>query len=158
MNRYRYLQLRQRTLFPITPVHTFAEYAKFKKEINDRQFKKRNLKKTYPPHEAYKTVDFHRLTIAWNSAVDNQSRTETDSNKRLYYKLPSQLERHYKRTLNWKSECATILMGGNAESLKPFRDLLINENTTSTLPPSILPEIPAGLKDNCYGEEGEILY
>ena len=90
----------------------------------------------------------------WNSEVEKQSRTETDSNKRIYYKLPSQLERHHKKTLTWKSECSTMFLGGNAAALKPFRDLLSNDNTTETLAPVPLPEIPHGAKDDCYRERG----
>ncbi|KAJ3836764.1 hypothetical protein F5878DRAFT_247355 [Lentinula raphanica] len=111
-NRYRYLQIRQRTLHAVTPVHTYAEYVKFKSCINDRQFRRRVIKQ-YSPHEAYKLIDFEKFAIYWNSEVEKQDRTEADSNKRLYYKLPTQLERHHKRTIAWKSERSTIMMGSN---------------------------------------------
>jgi hypothetical protein len=154
VNRYRYLQLRQRSLHPITPVHTIAEYAKFKQHIHDTQIR-RNTKKIYPTYEANKMIDFDKFAVFWNSEVEKQDRTEVDSNKRLYYKLPSQLERHHKRILAWKSERSTLLMGGNAAALKPFCDLLTNDNTTTTLPAQLPPEILAGEKDHCYNEEGK---
>jgi hypothetical protein len=127
VNRYRYLQVRQRALHPITPVHTYAEFKKFKNCINDTQFRKK-VRKDYSPAEAYKRVDFEKLAVYWNSEVDKQDQTETDSNKRLYYKLPPQLERHHKRTLAWSSECSMVLLGSNAEALQPFRDLLAANN------------------------------
>jgi len=154
VNRYRYLQLRQRSLHPITPVHTLAEYAKFKQHIHDTQIR-RNTKKIYPTHEAHKTIDFEKFAVFWNSEVEKQDRTEVDSNKRIYYKLPSQLERHHKRILTWKSERSTLLMGGNAAALKPFRDLLMKDNTASTLPAELPPELLAGEEDHCYNEEGK---
>ena len=47
-----------------------------------------------------------------------------------------------------------MFLGGNAAALKPFRDLLSNDNTTETLAPVPLPEIPHGAKDDCYRERG----
>jgi len=156
VNRYRYLQLCQHTLHPITPVHTFAEFTKFKEHIHDLYFR-RNTKKTYPTHEAYKTVNFEDLARFWNSEVEKQDRAETDSNKRLYYKVPAQLERHHKRTLAWKSERSTLLMGGNAAALKPFRDLLLSDNTTTTLPAIVLSQLRLSESDHCYNEQGKQL-
>jgi len=83
---------------------------------------------------------------------------ETDSNHRLYYKLPSHLERHYKRVLAFKTERSTVLMGTNATALKAFHDLLAgSDNTVETLAAQTVPELPAGLKDHCYSEDGEFL-
>lgn len=42
-NRYRSLQLRQRTLHCVTPVHTHAEYLKFRSMINERMTGTRKL-------------------------------------------------------------------------------------------------------------------
>ncbi|KAJ3710654.1 hypothetical protein C8R42DRAFT_729099 [Lentinula raphanica] len=156
-NRYRYLQIRQRTLHAVTPVHTYAEYVKFKSCINDRQFRRRAIKQ-YPPHEAYKLIDFEKLAIYWNSEVEKQDRTESDSNKRLYYKLPTQLERHHKRTIAWKSERSTVMMGSNMMALAPFRDLLTAEdgnNAAMTIPARPLPEtiVPPGASDHSYNED-----
>jgi len=41
-----------------------------------------------------------------------------------------------------------MFLGGNAAALKPFRDLLSNDNTTETLAPASLPEVPRGTKDD----------
>jgi hypothetical protein len=114
-----------------------------------------NTKKIYPTHEANKMIDFNKFAVFWNSEVEKQDHTKVDSNKQLYYKLPSQLEQHHKRILAWKSERSTLLMGGNAVTLKPFRDLLTNDNTTTTLPAQLPPELLAGEKDHCYNEEGK---
>ena len=46
-------------------------------------------------------------------------------------------------------------MGGNAATLKPFCDLLTNDNTTTTLPAQLPPKFLASEKDHCYNEEGK---
>jgi hypothetical protein len=143
----------QHTLYPVTPVHTYAEFAKFKSCINDQQFR-RKTRKSYPVNDAHKLVDFEKVAIYWNSEVEKQNQTETDSSKRIYYKLPSQLERHHKKTLTWKSKCSTMFLGGNVTALKPFRDLLSNNNVSETLAPAPLPEILRGVKDHCYQKQG----
>ena len=104
------------------------------------------MRKDYGPAEAYKRVDFEKLAVYWNSEVDKQDRTQTDSNKCLYYKLPPQLERHHKRTLTWSSERSTVLMGSNAEVLQPFRDLLAasNKEDRRVLTALPFPDIPQG--------------
>ena len=77
----------------------------------------------------------------WNSEVEKQSRTETDSNKRIYYKLPSQLEHHQKKTLTWKFECSTMFLGGNAVALLDVAafDAQGNPQPTSERPAFQLP-------------------
>ncbi|KAF8995410.1 hypothetical protein BDZ89DRAFT_1149619 [Hymenopellis radicata] len=124
-NQYRYLQLRQRTLQPVLPVASHAEYRKFKELIGKPIFRRGNG--GHPPHEAYKNIDFLALAKFWNSEVDNQDRTITDSNQRLYYKLPAQLELHHKKTILWKSERSTMLFGQNVAALKAFTDILTEE-------------------------------
>lgn len=158
INRLRYIQIRQRTLFPITPLFGFAEFARFKFLIKDPQF--RIGTRNYPPHEAHRNHDWEKLAIHWNSLVHMQSRSETDANKRYYYKLPSHLERHFKRTLEYKSELSTLLMGTNAAALKPFHDLLAaSDNYTVTLDaqmvPEFVPKIPIGEVDKCYRQNGK---
>ena len=58
-----------------------------------------NKKKIYPTYEANKMIDFDKFAVFWNSEVEKQSCTEVDSNKHLYYKLPSQLKWHHKKIL-----------------------------------------------------------
>jgi hypothetical protein len=48
-----------------------------------------------------------------------------------------------------------MFLGSNAAALKPFRDLLSTDNTTDTLASAPLPEIPCGVKDDCYQERGK---
>jgi hypothetical protein len=158
VNRHRYLQIRQRTVHPVTPVHTYQEYLFFKHWVSDAQFRKKT-QSTPAPHEAHKLVDFDQFTIFWNRNVYTQDRAETDSNKRLYYKLPSHLERHYKRTLLWKSERATVMMGSNAAALKPFKDLLASNNdSTVELAARELPGIPLGEEDRCFNQNGKFKF
>nr|GAT42352.1 predicted protein [Mycena chlorophos] len=141
-NRYRSLQFSQRTLHCVAPVHTPAEYAKFRSMINDTQFRKSQTK-VFAAHEAYKNVDYERVALAWNSDVDKQNRSETDSNKRTYYKFACQLEHHHKKVLLSKSQRATLLMGSNAAALKPFFDML-NDTVPGMAPAALdLPDGPA---------------
>ncbi|KAF5382845.1 hypothetical protein D9757_007324 [Collybiopsis confluens] len=152
INRYRYLQIRQRTLYPVTPVHTYAEFQLFQKYIHDAQFKKGS--KTHLPHEFYKGIDWEKVAAYWNTIVHQQENAETDSNKRIYGKLPSHLERHAKRIVSYRSERSTILMGSNAAALKLLNDLLTasNDNNSRVMAQDALtpPEVPAGEEDLGY--------
>ncbi|KAJ7917892.1 hypothetical protein B0H13DRAFT_2439933 [Mycena leptocephala] len=89
--------------------HTHKEYITFKAHTNHTKF--RTGTKVYPPHEHWKNIDFLKFAQFWNELVDAQPRSVTDSNLRLYYKLPQQLEAHHKKTILWKSECATLSDG-----------------------------------------------
>jgi hypothetical protein len=157
VNRYQYLQRRQRSLHPVTPVHTLAEYVFFQKLINNPVFWRPKMKNT-PAHEMYKAIDWEKLTPVWNAQVDIQDPTETDSNKRLYYKFHSHLERHHKRSLAWSSERTTIMMGPNALALKPLQDLLTKpvsvRPANAAFDAMALPELPSGKADLCYRDEG----
>jgi hypothetical protein len=104
----------------------------------------------YPAHDAHKMIGFDKVAVYWNS--EKQNRTETDSSKRIYYKLPSQLERHHKKTLTWKSECSTMSLGGNAAALNHFA---IFYQMTTQLRLCHLPEILHGVKDVCYQKQGK---
>ncbi len=70
MSQYCYLQLHQCTLYPVLPVHTHAEYSKFKLLINNTAFQKGY--RNYPAHEAYEGVDFNVLAKFWNAEVNTQ--------------------------------------------------------------------------------------
>lgn len=146
-NRYRYLQLRQRTLCAVVPVHTHKEYITFKAHINHTKFRKGT--KVYPPHEHWKNIDFLKFAQFWNELVDAQPRSVTDSNLRLYYKLPQQLEAHHKKTILWKSECATLSDGSNFAGRKQLLDILNSpDNYADTIPAIPLPEpMPDGELD-----------
>jgi hypothetical protein len=80
--------------------------------------------------------------------VEKQDHAETDSNKRIYYKVPSQLEKHYKKTVARRATRSTVMMGSNAAALEPLRQLLAEPNTTTVLHARSLP-------DHCYSEQGK---
>jgi hypothetical protein len=141
------LQLRQRSLYPITPVHTHAEFIKFKEHVLDPLFR-RNVRKAYSPNQSNRNIDFDEFARFWNSEVEKQDRAETDSSKRIYYKVPSQLEKHYKKTVAWRATRSTVMTGSNATALEPLRELLAKPNTTSVLHARSLP-------DHCYSEQGK---
>jgi len=143
------LQLRQRSLYPITPVHTHAEFLKFKQHVLDPLFR-RDVRKTYPQNQSNRHIDFDEFARFWNSEVAKQDHAETDSNKRIYYKIPSQLEKHYKKTVAWRATRSTVMMGSNAAALEPLRQLLAESNTTIVLHARSLP-------DHCYSEQGKCM-
>ncbi|KAJ7017758.1 hypothetical protein C8F04DRAFT_1331856 [Mycena alexandri] len=140
---YQYLQLRQRVLTAVIPVHTHQEYITFKSNINRHDFRKGG--KTYPPHERWKNVDFEKFAQWWNSQVNFQSRTITDSNLRLYYKLPQHLEAHHKKTISWSSERSTLAAGANFAARQAFLEILNSEdNLVDVLPAIPFAAIPDG--------------
>lgn len=141
-NQYRYLQLRQLTLYAVVPVHTHKEYITFKFNINNQKFRKGG--KVHPPHEHWKNIDFLKFTQFWNELVDAQSRAITDSNQRLYYKVPQQLAAHHKKTILWGSERSTLADGVNFAARKPLLEILNSEDNHVNVVPAIpLPEAVA---------------
>lgn len=77
MDMYRYLQIHQCTLYPVLPVASLAEYARFKVMIKDPRFRK--PRSNHPHHEAYKNIDFSALAKAWNTDVNTQDQNKLQS-------------------------------------------------------------------------------
>ncbi|KAJ7107540.1 hypothetical protein C8R44DRAFT_885526 [Mycena epipterygia] len=125
-SQYRYLQLRQGVLCAVLPGGKVAA-----------------------PHEHCKNIDFLKSAQFWNELVDGQSRAITDSNQRLYYKLPLQLETHHKKVLSWNSERSTLANGINFTARKPLLNILNSaDNHIDVLPAIPLPEsVPDGEVD-----------
>jgi hypothetical protein len=138
-NLYQYLQMRQLVLSAVVPVHTHKEYIMFKQLINNPMFRKGG--KIYPPHEHYKNIDFLKFTQFWNTQVNIQSPAVTDSNQRLYYKVPLQLETHHKKSILLTSERSTLAAGSNFISHQPFLDIITaDDNYVHALPANPLPD------------------
>ncbi|KAJ3842724.1 hypothetical protein F5878DRAFT_697092 [Lentinula raphanica] len=137
-NPYLYVQLRQRSFAAILPVHTAAEYRKAKAEANNKRYRRPYALlpgHKCPAHEAWKDIDFDKLALDWNADVEGQDPGIKDPNKRIYYKLPQQLEQHYKKTLQWSISRATMFDEVNAESLRAALDMLDGPNRARVLPP-----------------------
>lgn len=118
----------------------------FKANINRHEFRKGG--KNYPPHERWKNVDFEKFAQWWNLQVNLQSRTITDSNLRLYYKLPQHLETHHKKTILWSSERSTLAAGANFTARKALVEILNSEdNFVDVLPAISFSAIPDGEQD-----------
>ncbi|KAJ7754699.1 hypothetical protein DFH07DRAFT_959733 [Mycena maculata] len=133
-NIYRYLQLRQKVLYAVVPVHTHKEYITFKMLINETRFRKTG-RTTYPPHEHWKNMDFTKL-------VQSGSIASCLSNWR-----------HTTKTILWNSERATLASGSNFAAHKALLKILQSpDNNTDVLPAIPLPEpIPDGELDLSIG-------
>ena len=146
------LQLRQRSLYPITPVHTHAKFLKLKQHVLDLLFQHdcRNVQKTNS-HSNW-NIDFKEFAQFWDLEVEKQSHAETISNKPIYYKVPSQLEKHYKKTVAWRATRSTVMMGSNAAALELLHQLLAKPNTTTVL------QLHAqSLPDHCHSKQGKYI-
>ncbi|KIK65907.1 hypothetical protein GYMLUDRAFT_257835 [Collybiopsis luxurians FD-317 M1] len=139
-NPYRYLQLTQRTVFPVIPVHTRKEYTEFKCLLASDNI--HNNRANAPITQPWKGINYIKFAKLWNILVDTQDATITDPNERLYYKLPEQLLRHHKRLLEWQASRATILDGSNAAMIHDHLNLLQNpERVASVLPAVALEDL-----------------
>ena len=141
------LQLHQWSLYLITPVHTHAEFLKFKQHVLDPLFW-RDVWKTYSQTQSNQNIDFDEFAQFWNSEVENQDHAEADSNEHMCCKVSSQLEKHYKKSVTWRATCSTVMMGSSAAALEPLWQLLAKPNTTTVLHAWSLP-------DHCYCEQGK---
>ena len=164
--------MRQRTLYSILPVHTHAEYYKFKSIINDKQYRLPGAAtKPHTPHEAWKDVDYDILTWTWNSDVEKQDHLPLhrtldptpggtnrqdgppmNSSEHIYYKIPGQLKSHHKTHIKFNTAHATMLNGLNATSLKSFTVLL-----NDTIPDKTLPGIPLELDLSVHTVDGKLM-
>jgi hypothetical protein len=89
------------------------------------------------PEQIWKATDYIKFAVFWNQAVMSQSPQILEAHLRLYFKLPEQLLRHHKKTLQWKSSRATLYMGPNAELLKPIQEILGDANRLAIVLPAI---------------------
>ncbi|KAJ3722546.1 hypothetical protein C8R42DRAFT_720912 [Lentinula raphanica] len=133
-NPYRYLQLTQCTVFPVIPVHTKKEYIEFKRLIGSDSIRSnRNV----PANQAWKGINYIKFAKIWNVLVDTQDPAVTDSNERLYYKLPEQLLRHHKKQLEWQASRATMLDGSNAALIHDHQNLLQSPERIARVLPAV---------------------
>ncbi|KAJ6451396.1 hypothetical protein C8R47DRAFT_1170187 [Mycena vitilis] len=96
------------------------------------------------------------MARSWNEMVHLQSHAVTDSNQRLYYKLPHQLEAHHKKTILWTSERATLASGSNFTACKALIAIFeAPDNYANVLPALRPPEaLPDGELDLSIGGKG----
>ncbi|KAF5366509.1 hypothetical protein D9757_012171 [Collybiopsis confluens] len=134
-NPYRYLQLIQRTVFPVIPVHTRKEFAEFKHLVVSDNIRSNST--NVPVSQAWKGVNYIKFAKIWNILVDAQDATHTDPNERLYYKLPEQLLRHHKKVLDWQASRATMLDGSNAALVQDHSALLHDPKRLAVVLPAV---------------------
>ncbi|KAF9044693.1 hypothetical protein BDP27DRAFT_1374097 [Rhodocollybia butyracea] len=133
---YRYLQLFQRTIYPVIPVHTRAKFTEFKRFLGLAGI--RNNCSSVPHSQAWKGIDYIKFAQLWNLKVETQDPGITDSNERLYYKLPKQLQRHHKKSLEWQTSRATMSLGSNVVKVQGHLETLADPEQVA----NVLPAIP----------------
>jgi hypothetical protein len=91
--------------------------------------------------------------------VNFQSRTITESNLRLYYKIPQQLEAHHKKTLLWSSERSTLAAGANYAARQAFVNILnSDDNCAGVLPAIRFNAVPDGELDLSSTGESSVIF
>ncbi|KAJ7752173.1 hypothetical protein DFH07DRAFT_960610 [Mycena maculata] len=136
VNLYRYLQLRQRTTTAVVPVHTRREFELF--QANIVSFIPLNINTA--PEMVYKVTKYEEFARFWNCQVATQLPAELDSSKRIYFKLPEQLERHHKKSIQWKTTRATLNMDENVTALEPIHQLVRDSSHKAIVLPAITHE------------------
>ncbi|KAJ7511032.1 hypothetical protein B0H11DRAFT_2402639 [Mycena galericulata] len=136
VNLYRYLQLRQRTTAAVVPVHTRREFELFQENIGSFIPSSTNS----APEKVYKVTKYNEFACFWNRRVATQSPTELDSSKRIYFKLPEQLERHHKKSIQWKTARATLNIGENVAALEAIHELLRDPSRKAVIIGAYQPE------------------
>ncbi|KAJ7678102.1 hypothetical protein DFH06DRAFT_1422622 [Mycena polygramma] len=99
-----------------------------------------DLEQLFTPEKVYKVTKYDDFARFWNRQVTAQSPTELDSSKRIYFKLPEQLERHHKKSIQWKTARATLNMGENVAALEPIHALLRDPSRKAVVLPAITHE------------------
>ncbi|KAK7436621.1 hypothetical protein VKT23_019028 [Stygiomarasmius scandens] len=129
LSPYIFLKQQQRTAHAVVPIHTKAEYKLFNEFIRSTQI-------SNPGKSATKSVNFGRMASEWNVHVNELyiSSQASDQSTSIYYKLPEQLEQHYKVWLAYMAENATLF---NSESIRQAATQILNDPTrySTTLPP-----------------------
>jgi hypothetical protein len=88
----------QNTAHAVVPVHTKPEFELFRQLIESQGFYY-SLSKQPAVASASKAIDFTRLAQAWTAKVHELVLDNGEHERKLFYKLPEQLERHYKKWL-----------------------------------------------------------
>jgi hypothetical protein len=149
VNPYEYLRSRQRTIHPVTPVHTSAEFKLFNKLLKTEEFYIRPKQKAGTTSKSAKTVNFEKLTRRWNAEANQRYGDFASLPKKLeiadtiFYKIPELLERHYNIWAALCDENATLF--GSEAQRKPITDVLADPLRKA----QVLPAIPL-LKDSSH--------
>lgn len=139
---YTYLQERQKTQFAVLPIHTHSEFALFTECMHSGKFlTQSNSKKA---DASGHVVDFESLARWWNDEVHKRPEV-TERQSRIFYKLPEQLERHYKTWSQYRAEKATVT--SHSRQLQDLAQLLTDEARAVDVPAALpLPNI----RGMCY--------
>jgi len=121
----------------VVPVHTYGEYNLFRGLMESGLYYTPSDKAPAISHTA-RTVDFEKLAARWNEMVDERATTimnQVMTNK-IYYKLPEQLERHYKLWLQARGTRATLV--NTAQARSQVSQIISDPAHTSLVLPAIL--------------------
>lgn len=130
---YSFLKGRQRTMHPVLPIHTAPEFKLFNELLNSEQFH------TKSSRSSKSSVNFKSMAHFWNKNVhtlfDDPDFVPSKANT-LYYKIPEQLERHFKVWEALRVERATLTISESAR--KTITDVLTDPWRRS----QVLPAVP----------------
>ncbi|KAF9051108.1 hypothetical protein BDZ89DRAFT_1056981 [Hymenopellis radicata] len=139
---FTYLSERQKTEHPVLPVSSHAEFKYFTTALESNEFWTNSS--TRKTRGDTGSVNFEKFARFWNDEVHKRP-ASTNKHERLFYKLPEQLERHYKVWARYRAEKATL--ASNSQRLQPVA-LFTNEDARlADLPPArLLPKADSTIK------------
>jgi hypothetical protein len=129
------LAVRQNTAHAVVPVHTKGEFELFRQLIGSQGFYY-SLSKQPVVANASKAIDFIRLAQAWTAKVHELVLESGSHEAKLFYKLPEQLERHYKTWLQARGERATLV---NTTQMRLSATALLTNPSRQAI---VLPPVP----------------
>lgn len=129
---YTYLSQCQKTEFAVTPIHTQAEFKFFTTLLESNEFYTQSTSKK--AGTSGQIVNFELLARSWNNDVSRRP-ASVPRHERIFYKLPEQLERHYKTWARYRAEKAT--MAANSQRFQSLKKMLDDSNRVADLPPPL---------------------
>ncbi len=137
---YSYLKERQKMLHAVLPIHTRAEFLLFTELMESNKFFTQSGSKR--ANGLGQIVNFEAMARHWNGLVHTCPEASAIQDQ-IFYKLPEQLERHYKTWSHYRAEKAT--MTSNSASFKALSAILKDTARISDLPDARpLPNPPTG--------------
>jgi hypothetical protein len=135
VSAYDFLAECQQTAHAVVPVHTSGEFKLFKTMLNSGGFYKKSRGRQLIAANASRSVDFVKMAKEWTLKVHEAAMENHDKAKRIYYKLPEQLEKYHQSWVQHRGENATLANSVNMRL--PITNLLSDINRQAQVLPAI---------------------